>query len=71
MCIYYSLNFWYPTFLREAGRPVLPYLAVTLQQEPGIESVLHDSVCVVVLFVHGVVFAVFELVTALGEIRLS
>jgi SHS family lactate transporter-like MFS transporter len=27
MCIYYSLNFWYPTFLREAGRPVLPYLA--------------------------------------------
>jgi SHS family lactate transporter-like MFS transporter len=27
MCIYYSLNFWYPTFLREAGHPVLPYLA--------------------------------------------
>ena len=27
MCIYYSVNFWYPTFLREAGRPVLPYLA--------------------------------------------
>jgi SHS family lactate transporter-like MFS transporter len=27
MCIYYSLNFWYPTFLREANRPVLPYLA--------------------------------------------
>jgi SHS family lactate transporter-like MFS transporter len=27
MCIYYSLNFWYPTFLREGGRPVLPYLA--------------------------------------------
>jgi SHS family lactate transporter-like MFS transporter len=27
MCIYYSLNFWYPTFLREAGRPTLPYLA--------------------------------------------
>lgn len=26
MCIYYSVNFWYPTFLREAGRPVLPYL---------------------------------------------
>jgi SHS family lactate transporter-like MFS transporter len=28
MCIYYSVNFWYPTFLREADRPVLPYLAV-------------------------------------------
>jgi MFS transporter, SHS family, lactate transporter len=27
MCIYYSLNFWYPTFLIEARRPVLPYLA--------------------------------------------
>ncbi len=27
MCIYYSVNFWYPTFLREAGRPTLPYLA--------------------------------------------
>jgi predicted MFS family arabinose efflux permease len=27
MCIYYSVNFWYPTFLRESGRPVLPYLA--------------------------------------------
>lgn len=27
MCIYYSVNFWYPTFLREAERPVLPYLA--------------------------------------------
>jgi SHS family lactate transporter-like MFS transporter len=27
MCIYYSLNFWYPTFLIEAKRPVLPYLA--------------------------------------------
>jgi SHS family lactate transporter-like MFS transporter len=27
MCIYYSVNFWYPTFLRDAGRPVLPYLA--------------------------------------------
>jgi SHS family lactate transporter-like MFS transporter len=27
MCIYYSLNFWYPTFLREAGRSPLPYLA--------------------------------------------
>ncbi|MEQ8494095.1 MAG: MFS transporter, partial [Gammaproteobacteria bacterium] len=26
MCIYYSVNFWYPTFLRDAGRPVLPYL---------------------------------------------
>ncbi len=23
---YYSINFWYPTFLREAGRPVIPYL---------------------------------------------
>ena len=27
MCIYYSVNFWYPTFLIEAGRPTLPYLA--------------------------------------------
>ena len=27
MCIYYSVNFWYPTFLRDAGRPTLPYLA--------------------------------------------
>ncbi len=27
MCIYYSVNFWYPTFLRDAGRPALPYLA--------------------------------------------
>src|SRR6516225_480326 len=27
MCVYYSVNFWYPTFLREAGRPTLPYLA--------------------------------------------
>jgi MFS transporter, SHS family, lactate transporter len=26
MCIYYSANFWYPTLLREAGRPTLPYL---------------------------------------------
>ena len=26
MCVYYSVNFWYPTFLREAGRPTLPYL---------------------------------------------
>ena len=28
MCIYYSLNFWYPTFLRDAGRTnLLPFLA--------------------------------------------
>jgi SHS family lactate transporter-like MFS transporter len=27
MCVYYSINFWYPTFLREAGHPTLPYLA--------------------------------------------
>jgi MFS family permease len=28
MCIYYSLNFWYPTFLRDSGRDnLLPYLA--------------------------------------------
>jgi SHS family lactate transporter-like MFS transporter len=28
MCIYYSLNFWYPTVLRDAGRTnVLPFLA--------------------------------------------
>jgi SHS family lactate transporter-like MFS transporter len=27
MCIYYSVNFWYPTFLIDAGRPTLPYLA--------------------------------------------
>ena len=27
MCIYYSVVFWYPTFIREAGRETLPYLA--------------------------------------------
>ena len=27
MCIYYSLNFWYPTFLRDSNRQTLPYLA--------------------------------------------
>jgi len=27
MCIYYSINFWYPTFLRDAGRETLPFLA--------------------------------------------
>jgi SHS family lactate transporter-like MFS transporter len=27
MCVYYSINFWYPTFLRESGRSTLPYLA--------------------------------------------
>jgi MFS transporter, SHS family, lactate transporter len=28
MCIYYSLNFWYPTFLRDTGRTnLLPFLA--------------------------------------------
>jgi SHS family lactate transporter-like MFS transporter len=27
MCLYYSVIFWYPTFLREAGRETLPYLA--------------------------------------------
>jgi MFS transporter, SHS family, lactate transporter len=27
MCLYYSVNYWYPTVLREAGRPTLPYLA--------------------------------------------
>jgi SHS family lactate transporter-like MFS transporter len=27
MCIYYSVNFWYPTFLIKAGRSTLPYLA--------------------------------------------
>jgi SHS family lactate transporter-like MFS transporter len=27
MCIYYSVSFWYPTFIREAGRETLPYLA--------------------------------------------
>jgi hypothetical protein len=26
MCAYYSMGFWYPTFLRDAGRPTLPYL---------------------------------------------
>ncbi len=26
MCVYYSVNYWYPTFLRDAGRPTLPYL---------------------------------------------
>jgi SHS family lactate transporter-like MFS transporter len=28
MCVYYSINFWYPTFLRESGRSTLPYLAL-------------------------------------------
>jgi SHS family lactate transporter-like MFS transporter len=28
MCIYYSVNFWYPTFLREGHRQTLPYLAL-------------------------------------------
>ena len=28
MCIYYSVNFWYPTFLREGQRETLPYLAL-------------------------------------------
>ena len=28
MSIYYSVNYWYPTFLREAGRPTLPFLAL-------------------------------------------
>ena len=27
MCVYYSINYWYPTFLRESGRETLPYLA--------------------------------------------
>jgi SHS family lactate transporter-like MFS transporter len=27
MCIYYSVNYWYPTFLREGHRTTLPYLA--------------------------------------------
>ena len=27
MCIYYSVNYWYPTFLRDTGRTTLPYLA--------------------------------------------
>ena len=27
MCAGYSLAFWYPTLLRDAGRPTLPYLA--------------------------------------------
>jgi SHS family lactate transporter-like MFS transporter len=26
MCIYYSVNYWYPTFLRDANRSPLPYL---------------------------------------------
>jgi len=26
MCIYYSMNYWYPTFLRDAGRQPLYYL---------------------------------------------
>jgi SHS family lactate transporter-like MFS transporter len=28
MCIYYSVNFWYPRFLQDAGRQTLPYLIV-------------------------------------------
>jgi SHS family lactate transporter-like MFS transporter len=27
MCIYYSINFWYPTLLRDSGHATLPYLA--------------------------------------------
>jgi MFS family permease len=27
MCVYYSINFWYPTFLRDSGHATLPYLA--------------------------------------------
>jgi MFS transporter, SHS family, lactate transporter len=27
MCVYYSINFWYPTFLRVSGYTILPYLA--------------------------------------------
>ena len=27
MCIYYSVNFWYPNFLINSGRATLPYLA--------------------------------------------
>ena len=27
MCAYYSITFWYPTFLREAAASTLPYLA--------------------------------------------
>jgi SHS family lactate transporter-like MFS transporter len=27
MCIYYAINFWYPTLLRDAGHATLPYLA--------------------------------------------
>jgi SHS family lactate transporter-like MFS transporter len=26
MCIYYSVNFWYPRFLQDSNRPTLPYL---------------------------------------------
>jgi len=27
MCMYYAINFWYPTLLRDAGHATLPYLA--------------------------------------------
>ena len=27
MCMYYSINFWYPTLLRDSGHTTLPYLA--------------------------------------------
>jgi MFS transporter, SHS family, lactate transporter len=27
MCMYYAINFWYPTLLRDSGRAALPYLA--------------------------------------------
>lgn len=26
MCVYYSINYWYPTFLRESGHEPLPFL---------------------------------------------
>jgi len=39
MCSYYSINFWYPTLLRDAGRPPLPYLvAFNLGAVAGIAS---------------------------------
>jgi MFS family permease len=27
MCMYYAINFWYPTLLRDSGHATLPYLA--------------------------------------------
>ena len=43
---YYSINFWYPTFLREARLPAIPYLVPSmsvLSWEPGCGVRFRDS----------------------------